>query len=70
MRNPRLGQRVWADGLDGTFTVVKTNSFQGIADIESTDGTGKIRMHLPFSAIHPVGENLIQAADQKKREGD
>jgi hypothetical protein len=66
MRNPHLGQKVRADGVDGTFIVVKTNTSQGLADLESTDGTRKIRMHLPFSAIHPLGEGLIRA-DHKER---
>lgn len=58
MENPRIGQRVWADGQDGTFIVVRTNTFQGVADLELTTGTQKIELHIPFSAIHPVGEDL------------
>ena len=53
-------------GLDGAFTVVRTYIPLETADVESTDG--KIRMHLPFSAIHPLGEGLPQAARQKDRE--
>jgi hypothetical protein len=57
MRNPRIGQRVWADGLTGTFTVVRINTYQGTADLELTTGTQKIEMHVPLSAIHPVGDD-------------
>lgn len=70
MRNPHLGQKVLADGLDGTFTVVKTNTFQGVADIESMDGTGRIERRIPFNAIRPVGKDLTKATDQKERKAD
>jgi hypothetical protein len=55
MKNPHLGQRVCADGLTGTFTVVRINTYQGTADLELTTGTHKVEMHIPFTAIHPVG---------------
>jgi hypothetical protein len=54
MKNPHLGQRVWADGLTGTFTVVRINTYQGTADLELTTGTHKIE-NIPFTAIRPVG---------------
>jgi hypothetical protein len=53
-----------ADGLAGPFTVVKVNTFQGIADLETTDGTRKSRMHIPFSAIHPVSEAANQESER------
>jgi hypothetical protein len=64
MRNPHLGQKVWADGLDGTFTVIRINTFQGVADIESTTGTRKIQMHIPFSAIHSVDEGANRESER------
>jgi hypothetical protein len=57
MRNPRIGQRVWADGLTGTFTVVRINTYQGTADLELTTGAQKIELHIPFTSIHPVGDD-------------
>lgn len=58
MRNPRIGQMVWANELDGTFTVVRIYASQGVADLESTSGSRRVRMHVPFTVIHPVGEDL------------
>jgi hypothetical protein len=57
VRKPRIGQRVWADGLTGTFTVVRVNTYQGTADLELTIGTKKVETHIPFSDIHPVGDD-------------
>jgi hypothetical protein len=65
MRNPRIGQRVWADGLTGTFTVVRVNTYQGTADLELTTGTKKIEVHIPFSAIHPVGDDRRMGASSE-----
>jgi len=68
MRNPRLGQRVWVDGQDGTFTVTRTYAFHETADIESMDLTRTIKMHVPFSAIHPLGEDSTQATASRIKE--
>jgi hypothetical protein len=57
MKNPCVGQRVRVDGLTGTFTVVRVNTYQDVADLELTTGTRKIEMHIPFSAINPAGED-------------
>ncbi len=61
MRLPRVGQRVWTDVISGTFTVVKVNAQQGVADIELTTGVQSVHMHVPFSTMHPVGEDVSQA---------
>jgi len=57
MKNPRVGQRVSVDGLTGRFTVVRVNTYQDVAYLELTTGTRKTELHIPFSAIHPVGED-------------
>ncbi len=66
MRNPRVGQSVWADGLKGTFTVQRISAFHGTADLELTTGARKIEMHIPFTAIHPVGESYRRAFFRKR----
>lgn len=58
MERPRVGQWVWAEGLRGTFTVVRVDEDRGQADLEITSGTHFIEQHVPFSKIHPVGEDL------------
>ena len=63
VRNPNIGQRVWVDGLTGTFTVVRINAYQGTANLELT--TGKVEMHIPFSAIHPVGDDRRTGASSE-----
>ena len=62
MKLPRVGQHVRADGMNGTFTVVRVNPIQGVADLELTTGTQKIELHIPFNAIHPIREDVSQAA--------
>jgi hypothetical protein len=61
MKRPRVGQRVWADGFAGTFTVVKVYAHLRVADLELTSGMKKIQVHLPFSAIHTVGDYLDES---------
>jgi hypothetical protein len=61
MRKLRIGQRVWAEDLDGTFTVVRIDAIQSVADLELMTDTHKIEKHVPFDAIHPLGEGVIQA---------
>lgn len=57
MKRPRLGQRVWAEGLRGTFIVVRLDEDKGLADLELTSGTHFIERHIPSGAIPPVGED-------------
>ena len=61
MNMPRVGQRVWTDGFAGTFTVVKVYAPLRVADLESTSGTEKVQVHLPFSGIHEVGDYLDES---------
>jgi hypothetical protein len=69
MKSPRVGQRVWAEGLNGTFAVVRINDAQGVADLELTTGTHRIEKHIPFNAIHPLGGgDVSQAAARIVRE--
>ena len=49
----------------GTFTVVRIYEYQGTADLELTTGTQKIEMHIPFAAIHPVGEGYRRGASSE-----
>jgi hypothetical protein len=62
MTKPHIGQRVWADGMTGTFTVVRIYEYQGTADLELTTGTKKTELHIPFAAIHPDrrGASLVK----------
>lgn len=53
---------VWVDGVKGTFRVAKVDHAQGTADVESTSGEEKVQMHLPFHAIHALGEQVNQGA--------
>ena len=61
MKNPHLGQRVRADGLTGTFTVVRICEYQGTADLELTTSAQKIKMHIPLTAIHPARVAITSA---------
>lgn len=56
MKLPHMGQRVWADGLIGTFTVVRLDEDHGVANLELTTDTRVIEQHIPFDTIHPLGD--------------
>jgi hypothetical protein len=58
MKNPQLGQLVWAETLDGTFEVVALHPHAGLADLRSSDGSHAMKMQIPFAVIHPVGGDL------------
>jgi hypothetical protein len=57
MGNPHVGQRVWADGLKGTFTVILIDLERGAADLQLTTDTEQIHARIPLSQVHPVGED-------------
>jgi hypothetical protein len=67
MKNPHIGQRVWADGLTGTFTVVQIYEYQGTADLELTTGTQKIEIHIPLTAIHPARVAVARSKAHRQR---
>lgn len=69
MNGPRIGQRVWVDGFAGTFTVVKVCVPLRVADLETVVGTQKLQVHLPFSAIHPLGDYRDQGFARFAQEG-
>jgi hypothetical protein len=62
MKTPQVGQRVWADGLKGTFIVVAVHPTQSLADLQLTDGTQATEKHVPFGMIHGLGEDFSQGA--------
>ncbi len=55
MKNPQVGQRVWAEKFIGTFTVVAVYSDQSVADLLAADGTPTLEKNVPFGMIHAVG---------------
>jgi hypothetical protein len=46
MDHPRIGQRVWADRVTGTFTVIRVDREKGVADLELAAGQ--------ILCVHPV----------------
>jgi hypothetical protein len=58
MRNPQLGQRVWAETLTGTFTVAAVHTDKSLADLQSTNDTKVFETHVPFSLIHALGGDV------------
>lgn len=55
MKNPHVGQRVWAERQIGTFVVLAVDESQSLADIQATDGTDAIEKHVPFGLLHALG---------------
>ena len=62
MMTPHVGQRVWADGLTGTFTVVRMDTERGVADLQLMGGPEQVHARTPLSTLHPVGEDTTQSA--------
>lgn len=57
-RIPTKGERVWADGLNGEFTVLKVDVQRSVADLMLMTGTHKIEKGIPFGAIQSAGGNV------------
>lgn len=55
MKNPHVGQRVWAEKLMGTFVIVALDESQSLADIQSTDGTNAIEKRISLRLLHALG---------------
>ncbi|MFZ0272657.1 MAG: hypothetical protein WB524_08515 [Acidobacteriaceae bacterium] len=55
MKNPQVGQLVWAEKLIGTFTVIAVHTDHGFADLQSADGKNTFEKHVPFALIHALG---------------
>jgi hypothetical protein len=54
MKNPHVGQRVWAEKLTGTFVIVSVDD-QGFADIQDTEGSNVIERRVPLGLLHALG---------------
>ena len=54
MKNPHVGQRVWAEKLTGTFVIVSVDD-QGFADIQDTEGSNDIERRVPLGLLHALG---------------
>jgi hypothetical protein len=62
MQSPQVGQRVWADGLSGTYTVIAVHPETGLVDLQLTDATQAIEKGVPVGLIHMLGEDFSQGA--------
>jgi hypothetical protein len=62
MRFPRVGQRVWAEGLSGTFTVLRVDEGRKVAELELADGSRFVQNGVALNTIHPLGEDASRAA--------
>lgn len=57
MNDPHIGQRVWATGLKGTFTVIVLDRDGRTVDLEAID-THKTEHGISFDRLNPVGGDL------------
>jgi hypothetical protein len=67
-RVPKIGEFVFADGLNGRFKVISIDKQRGLAELELTTGTRHVEKRIPFNAIHPDREDVNQAAARVVRE--
>jgi hypothetical protein len=61
INHPHVGQRVWADGLTGTFTVLLVDNDRGVADLQLTTDAEQSHAIISLSTLHPVGEDTTQS---------
>lgn len=54
LRDPRLGQRVWVNGLTGTFVIVAVHRDERTVDLAAID-TLEVQNHISFDIINPLG---------------
>jgi hypothetical protein len=57
-RIPVKGDRVWVDGLNGEFTVIKVDIQRDVADLICITGASKVEKGIPFDAVHIATENV------------
>jgi hypothetical protein len=67
-RVPKIGERVMTNHHNGEFKVVRVDEKAGLADLELMSGTHLIEKAIAFSDIHPVREDVNQAAARVVRE--
>jgi hypothetical protein len=58
MKNPQVGQLVWAEKLKGTFTIHAVHREHSLVDLQSTDGEGAVEKQVPFGLIHALGGDI------------
>jgi hypothetical protein len=57
---PRKGEKVYADGKTGIFTVFEVDTQRALADLElvrKVAGKGYMTRNVPFGHIHPVKDD-------------
>ena len=55
MKNPHVGQRVWAEKLSGTFVILSIDEDRVTADIQSTNGSDLIERKVSLRQLHALG---------------
>ncbi|HEX4285581.1 MAG TPA: hypothetical protein VHZ28_10855 [Terracidiphilus sp.] len=65
MENPHLGQRVWAEGLQGTFSVVRIDDRNDVVDLELITDPKTIEKNIPMQNIHALGAEFSKAPPRK-----
>lgn len=71
MKNPRvpkIGDKVFASGHNGLFSVIRVDAQNGVADLELTSGTHQVQKNIPLNAIKLDREDVNQAAARVVRE--
>ena len=65
MENPRIGQRVWAEGLQGTFAIVRIDEDRGVVDLELTTDTHFLKKNIALDTIHELGREFSRMPPRK-----
>lgn len=64
---PRVGQRVRFGNDSLTYTVLRADPENKVADLVCTTGNHIIKESVPFASLHPVGRGLADALQQLLR---
>jgi hypothetical protein len=55
MKNPHVGQRVWAEKLSGTFVILAIDEDHITADIQSANSSDLVEKNVPLRMLHALG---------------
>ncbi len=65
MENPHIGQRVWAEDLQGTFAIVRVDDAEDVVDLELTTGPRTVEKNVPMAKVHALGVEFNRIPPRK-----
>ena len=63
MKKPQVGQLVWVEKLQGTFTIVAFHGERKVVDLQLLNGNGAIEKDVAIELIHALGGDVSPMSD-------